>query len=88
MKILQNVVLGQAEEEHKLAAVLIQDVSLLVKRKDPVLQKLFVGLLGVEQEVMIQLKGMSLLSINSSKNRKREGVPSKMLSRVQQKPLS
>lgn len=47
MKILQNVVLGHPEEEEKLAALLIQDVSLLVKRKDPILQKLFVGLLGV-----------------------------------------
>lgn len=63
MKILQNVVLGYPQEEEKLAAVLIQDVSLLVKRKDPVLQKLFVGLLGVEQEVMIHLKGVNLLSI-------------------------
>ena len=47
MKILQNVVLGYPQEEEKLATLLIQDVSLLVKRKDPALQKLFVGLLGV-----------------------------------------
>lgn len=66
MKILQNVVLGSSEEEEKLAKVLIQDVSLLVKRKDPILQKLFVGLLGVEQEVMIHLKGLNLLSLPSS----------------------
>jgi hypothetical protein len=69
MKILQNVVLGSKEEEEKLATVLIQDVSLLVKRKDPILQKLFVGLLGVEREVMIHLKGLNLLSI-SNKNKK------------------
>ncbi len=49
MKIEQNVILGYPKEEEKLAALLIQDVSLLVKRKDPILQKLFVGLLGVEQ---------------------------------------
>jgi len=49
MKILQNVVLGHSLEEEKMAGILIQDVSLLVKRKDPILQKLFVGLLGVEQ---------------------------------------
>jgi hypothetical protein len=69
MKILQNVVLGSKEEEEKLATVLIQDVSLLVKRKDPILQKLFVGLLGVEREVMIHLKGLNLLSI-TSRNKK------------------
>lgn len=70
MKILQNVVLGTKEEEEKFAALLIQDVSLLVKRKDPILQKLYVGLLGVEQEVMIHLKGVDIASRNSSNNKK------------------
>lgn len=80
MKIIQNVLLGYPKEEEKFAALMIQDVSLLVKRKDPILQKLFVGLLGVEQEVMIHLKGVDIAS-KSSKNKKFEGVPSKILSK-------
>ncbi len=52
-----------------------------MKRKDPILQKLFVGLLGVEREVMIHLKGLNLLTINSNKNKKSEGVPSKLLNK-------
>ncbi len=45
------------------------------------------GLLGVEQEVMIHLKGLNLLSI-ANKNKKFEGVPSKILTRQEQKLLA
>jgi hypothetical protein len=46
---MRNVVLGNEQEERRIAKLLFDDVSLLVKRKDPFLQKLFVGLLGLEQ---------------------------------------
>jgi hypothetical protein len=45
---VRNVVLGQQEEEERVAKVLYDDVALLVKRRDPFLQKLFVGILGLE----------------------------------------
>ena len=43
-----------------MAKLLYDDVELLVKRRDPYLQRLFVGLLGLEQEVMINLRGLEL----------------------------
>ena len=49
LKLMRNVVLGNEQEERRMAKLLFDDVGLLVRRKDPLLQKLFVGLLGLEQ---------------------------------------
>jgi hypothetical protein len=49
LKLMRNVVLGNEQEERRMAKLLFDDVGLLVRRKDPFLQKLFVGLLGLEQ---------------------------------------
>ncbi len=43
-----------------MAKILLEDVGLLVKKRDPFLQKLFVGVLGLESEVMINLSGFDL----------------------------
>lgn len=43
-----------------MAQLLYEDVGLLVRRRDPYLQRLFVGLLGLEEEVMISLRGLQL----------------------------
>jgi hypothetical protein len=67
-----------------MAKLLIEDVELLVKRKDPILQKFYVGALGLEEEVMIQLKGLDL---KSHQTKKVENIPSKLLNRQQQKSL-
>ena len=45
-----------------MAKLLFEDVELLVKRRDPYLQKLYIGLLGLEQEVMVGLRGLELQS--------------------------
>jgi hypothetical protein len=45
-----------------MAQLLLQDVSLLVRKRDPFLQKLFVGVLGLESEVMIHVSGLDLQS--------------------------
>ncbi len=45
-----------------MANILLNDVGLLVKKRDPFLQKLFVGLLGLESEVMIHVSGFDLQS--------------------------
>lgn len=44
---MKKVVLGVEAEEQKIAQLLFEDVGLLVKRRDPFLQRLFVGLLGL-----------------------------------------
>ena len=49
LKLMRNVVLGNEQEERRMAKLLFDDVGLLVRRKGPLLQKLFVGLLGLEQ---------------------------------------
>jgi hypothetical protein len=77
------VVLGQEEEEERVAKVLFDDVALLVKRRDPFLQKLFVGILGLESEVMIHISGLDL----STSTKKEPGIGSKFLTRKQQKSL-
>ncbi len=48
LKIVRNIVLGIPEQEERMAKILLEDVGLLVKKRDPFLQKLFVGLLGLE----------------------------------------
>jgi hypothetical protein len=58
-------------------------VSLLVRRKDPFLQRLFVGLLGLEQEVMINLQGLEL----QSPAKKEVSFNSKFLTKKQEKIL-
>lgn len=54
--------LGNKTEEESMAQLLLQDVGLLVKKRDPFLQKLFVGVLGLESEVMIHVSGLDLQS--------------------------
>lgn len=49
IRVIQNVVLGHPEEEEEFARQLISDVSLLVKRKEFILQKFYVGILGLEK---------------------------------------
>ena len=44
---MKKVVLSNPQEEKEMARLLFEDVSLLVKKRDPHLQKLFVGLLGL-----------------------------------------
>ena len=58
LKLMKKVVLGDAVEEQEMARLLYEDVELLVRRRDPSLQKLYVGLLGLEQEVMVSLRGL------------------------------
>ena len=82
LRILRNVVLGNAEEEKRIAAILMEDVSLLVRKRDPFLQKLFVGLLGLESEVMIHVSGLDLQS-----SVKKEAINSKFLSKKHQKSI-
>lgn len=45
IKLIQNVVLNNEEEQKEIAIQLIEDVDLLVKRKDQNLQQLYVGIL-------------------------------------------
>lgn len=45
IKLIQNVVLNNEEEQREIAIQLIEDVDLLVKRKDQNLQQLYVGIL-------------------------------------------
>lgn len=47
LRIIRNIVLGNMVEEEAIAQLLLQDVGLLVKKRDPFLQKLFVGVLGL-----------------------------------------
>lgn len=82
LRILRNVVLGNAEEEKRIAAILMEDVSLLVRKRDPFLQKLFVGLLGLESEVMIHVSGLDLQS-----SVKKEAINSKFLTKKHQKNI-
>ena len=74
--------MGIPEEEEKLAKILLEDVGLLVKKRDPFLQKLFVGVLGLESEVMINLSGFDL-----STSVKKEQINSKFLTKKHQKIL-
>ena len=82
LKIVRNIGLGIPEEEEKLAKILLEDVGLLVKKRDPFLQKLFVGVLGLESEVMINLSGFDL-----STSVKKEQINSKFLTKKHQKIL-
>jgi hypothetical protein len=83
LKLTKKVVLGNPAEEKEIAQLLYEDVALLVKRRDPYLQKLFVGLLGLEQEVMISLRGLEL----QSTAKKEVSFSSKWLSKKQNKQL-
>lgn len=82
LRIIRNLVLGNTVEEEKMARILLQDVSLLVRKRDPFLQKLFVGLLGLESEVMIHVTGLDLQS-----SVKKESINSKFLTNKHQKAL-
>lgn len=82
LRIMRNIVLGNVVEEEKMAQLLLTDVGLLVRKRDPFLQKLFVGLLALESEVMIHVTGLDLQS-----SVKKEAINSKFLSKKHQKTL-
>jgi len=63
--------------------MLFDDVGLLVKRRDPFLQKLYVGMLGLESEVMIHIGGLDIKS-----TKKEPVIASKYLTKKNQKALS
>lgn len=80
---MKKVVLGHETEELKIAQLLFQDVGLLVKRRDPYLQRLFVGLLGLEEEVMISLGGLEV----QTSTKKEPSLGTKWLSKKQVKQV-
>jgi hypothetical protein len=82
LRIIRNIVLGNVVEEEHTAQLLLQDVGLLVRKRDPFLQKLFVGLLGLESEVMLHVSGLDLQS-----SVKKEAINSKFLTKKHQKAL-
>ena len=84
-KVIQNAVLGHKEEEEEMARQLVSDVSLLVKRKDAILQKFYVGILGLEQEIFVNLKGFD---VDMTGNKKDSMLPTKILNKSQVKMLS
>ena len=83
LKLMKKVVLRHPEEEKEVARLLFEDVGLLVKKRDSHLQKLFVGLLGPEQEVMISLRGLEL----QSAVKKEASFSSKWLNKKQNKQI-
>lgn len=46
VKVIQNTILSDASEEN-FAKQLIEDVSLIARRKDPLLQKFYTTILGL-----------------------------------------
>lgn len=84
-KVIQNVVLDDKAEEEALAKQLIADVGLLVKRKDPILLKFYVGVLGLEKEVFVNLKGFD---VSSNGSKKEAMLQTKFLNKSQIKTLS
>lgn len=68
-----------------MAEQLISDVDLLVKRKDPNLQQLYVGILRLEKEININVKGFD---VDSQNNKKNSFLASKILNKAQIKTLS
>lgn len=83
-KVVQNLVLEEGEEQEEIAKHLIADVGLLVKRKDPILQKFYVSLLGLEKEVQVNLKGFNF----DSGTKKDSLIPSKILNKSQVKLIT
>lgn len=83
LKLMKKVVLGEEKEEQKIAQLLFEDVGLLVKRRDPFLQRLFVGLLGLEEEVMISLGGLEV----QTSVKKEPSLSTKWLSKKQAKQI-
>jgi hypothetical protein len=83
LKLMKKVVLGSEKEEHRIAKLLFDDVGLLVKRRDPFFQRLFVGLLGLEEEVMISLGGLEV----QATPKKEPSLGSKWLSKKQVKQV-
>jgi hypothetical protein len=55
-----------------------------VKRKDPILQKFYVSLLGLEKEVQVNLKGFNF----DSGTKKDSLIPSKILNKSQVKLIT
>lgn len=83
-KVIQNVVLGHKDQEKIIAEHLVKDVSLLVKRKDPILQKFYVGLMALEKEVMVGLKDYE---VTAQQEKRESNIPTRLLNRTQQKQV-
>lgn len=79
------MVLDSEEHQKIIAEQLIEDVDLLVKRKDHNLQQLYVGMLRLEKEVNVNIKGFDVDSRNSKKDAL---LTSKILNKVHVKLLT
>ena len=68
-----------------MAKKLIEDVALLVKRKDPILQKFYVATLGLEKEVHVNLKGFD---VDATTSKKDSMLPTKILNKAHIKTIN